>query len=156
MWSLIFSRLGGVKGNKQKQPEFLTSVAAEYNDYQSRRTVLPSIRCRTDKFSGLHSEFTSAVMECSLYLSPILFCLFSQSTDLPMASTPCVRGHWLSAEATRGHQSVGQIWAEVSPSLSADLGMTFSPSGALHMRSTGLVKNKPWMENKTKKNQHPL
>lgn len=101
----------------------------------------------------LQCELMSAGWECSLYFltsSSILFSPFSQSNDLPLTSLACVWGHWLSEDATCGHQSDGWILA-VSFSWSR---VFFSPpSAALHMfrQSRVLVKNECWME---KQKQH--
>lgn len=73
---------------------------------------LPSSLWQTDKY--IFCVLMSAWRECSLYLTSILFSPFSQCVDLSMASTPWVWGHWLREEATRGHQSDGQILAEES------------------------------------------
>lgn len=127
-------------------------MAADHEDMQPE-SYSPGFHPPPDRQTDLlvlQCELMSAGWECSLYFltsSSILFSPFSQSNDLPLTSLACVWGHWLSEDATCGHQSDGWILA-VSFSWSR---VFFSPpSAALHMfrQSRVLVKNECWMKSK--------
>lgn len=110
---------------------------------KSSQSFHPPTDRRTNTFGGLHSELMSARRECSLYLSSILFCLFSQSIDLPVTNTPCTWGHWLS---WRSH-----VWSSVTR-LGWSKPVSFSRSRKIFFFTSHfccvLVKNECWMESK--------
>lgn len=161
--SKIWSAKGSGLLNGNKQKHFLTSVAVDHTDNQSRHTGLASILPLTDRQIDLlelerELMLLSARREYLLYLFSILFAAFSQSSDLPVTNTPyvcvsvCVWGGGVTDWVRKPRVFISQRRSVLDClfQLSEEIFFLFCLA-TLHVcaRSSGLVKNECWTESKS-------